>query len=97
MKADARLGDARKLIPRLEGTYDFVFSDADKNWYINYFKAMAPKLEIGGCFTAHNISERSGYYGTGEFLRYVKSLPNFRTTVDDNGGGVSISYKTAKP
>ena len=94
---DARLGNARELVPKLEGEYDFVFSDADKNWYTNYFKAMDPKLKVGGCFTAHNISDRSGYYGTDDFLKYVKSLPNYSTNVDDRGGGVSISYKTAKP
>ena len=94
---DARLGNARELVPKLEGKYDFVFSDADKNWYTNYFKAMAPKLKVGGCFAAHNIRKGGGYYGTGEFLRYVESLPNFKTTVDENGGGVSISYKIAKP
>ncbi|GET22636.1 O-methyltransferase [Prolixibacter denitrificans] len=94
---DARLGNARELVPQLKGEYDFVFSDADKNWYTNYFKAMAPKLKIGGCFTAHNISKSGGYYGTGDFLRYVESLPNFKTSVEDGGGGVSISYKTAKP
>lgn len=94
---EARLGNARELVPKLKGEYDFVFSDADKNWYTNYFKVMAPKLKIGGCFTAHNISKHGGYYGTGEFLHYVESLPNFKTSVDDGGGGVSISYKTAKP
>jgi predicted O-methyltransferase YrrM len=94
---DARLGNARELVPRLKGEYDFVFSDADKNWYTNYFKALAPKLKVGGCYTAHNVSRKGNYYGTGDFLRYLESLPNFKTTIDEGGGGVSISYKTAKP
>lgn len=92
---DARLGDAHTLVPELEGSFDFVFSDADKGWYTNYFKAVMPKLEVDGCFTAHNVSNRYG--GTKEFMDYVNSLPNMQTTVDNSSGsGVSISYKISK-
>jgi hypothetical protein len=34
------------LYKELEGPFDFVFSDADKEWYKNYFIALAPKVEI---------------------------------------------------
>jgi caffeoyl-CoA O-methyltransferase len=90
---DARLADAHHLVIELEGPFDFVFSDADKDWYTNYFKDVYPKLEIGGCFTAHNISKYGGMRGTGEFFKYVKSLPDMETTLDTSGGGISISYK----
>jgi len=93
---DARLADAHKLVKELKGPFDFVFSDADKDWYKNYFIDVDPKLKEGGCFTAHNISDRGGrggYGGQAEFLSYIKSLPNYVTTVNSNGGGVSISYK----
>ena len=30
---DARLGDAHEIVPVLSGPFDFVFSDADKDWY----------------------------------------------------------------
>ncbi|MDT8400771.1 MAG: class I SAM-dependent methyltransferase [Bacteroidales bacterium] len=95
---DARLADAHELVPRLEGPFDFVFSDADKNWYKNYFIELDPKLKTGGCFTAHNITgRRSRYsYGQTEFLDYVKSLENYETTVNSSGSGVSISYKISK-
>ncbi len=89
---DARLADAHKLVPELEGPFDFVFSDADKNWYKNYFIALLPKLEVGGCFTAHNVSNR--YSGTGDFLDYVESLPNMETTINRSSrSGISVSYK----
>ena len=81
---DARLADAHDLVPTLKGPFDFVFCDADKNWYKNYFVAVLPKLVVGGCYTAHNVSMRRGRRsrgGTGEFLDYVKRLPNFKTTV----------------
>jgi predicted O-methyltransferase YrrM len=91
---DARLADAHTLVKELKGPFDFVFSDADKGWYKNYFIDVDPKLITGGCFTAHNISATGrGYGGTGEFLEYIKSKKNYETTVNSEGGGVSISYK----
>ncbi|MFV0266440.1 MAG: O-methyltransferase [Draconibacterium sp.] len=91
---DARLADAHELVPELEGEYDFVFSDADKYWYKNYFVAMDLKLKVGGCFTAHNTAMRAN--GIREFLEYVESLSNYKTTFDeDSREGISISYKKA--
>jgi predicted O-methyltransferase YrrM len=93
---DSRLADAHDLVKELEGPFDFVFSDADKDWYKNYFIALAPKLEVGGCFTAHN-ARNTWSEGIREFLDYVKSLPNFKTTIDKtSSAGISISYKTAE-
>ena len=92
---DARLADAHQLVDELTGPFDFVFSDADKDWYKNYFIALAPKLEVGGCFTAHNVA--SNWSGIREFLDYVKSRPNFKTTIDrTSSAGISISYKIAE-
>ena len=93
---DARLADAHELVEKLKGPFDFVFSDADKDWYKNYFIALSPKLEVGGCFTAHN-ARNAGMDGVREFLDYVKGLPNFKTTIDTTSrAGISISYKIAE-
>ena len=89
---DARLADAHQLVKELEGPFDFVFSDADKEWYKEYLKEVEPKLVIGGCFTAHNVA--NAYEGIKEFLDYIRSLPNYQTTVDrSSSSGISISYK----
>lgn len=93
---DARLGDAHDLVPQLEGPIDFVFSDADKTWYKNYFIDIAPKMEVGGCFTAHNITQTRRQRGITEFVDYIESLSNFKTTYNNAGGGVSISFKTGE-
>ncbi len=93
---DARLGDAHTIVPSLEGPFDFVFSDADKGWYKNYLDALLPKLEVGGCYTTHNVSMgrgRRGRGGSGSYIEYLLSLPNLETTVDNRGSGLSISYK----
>jgi predicted O-methyltransferase YrrM len=89
---DPRLADAHQLVRELKGPFDFVFSDADKEWYMQYFKEVDPKLVIGGCFTAHNVTDSFG--DIKEFLDYVKSLPNYQTTIDrSSSSGISISYK----
>lgn len=89
---DARLADAHQLVKEIEGPFDFVFSDADKGWYTQYFKDVDPKVDIGGCFTAHNVSNTFG--GTGDFLKYVQKLSNYKTTIDNSSSsGISISYK----
>jgi len=94
---DSRLDDAHSLVKNLKGPFDFVFSDADKGWYKNYFIDLDPKLKVGGCFTAHNISPRSrGYGGQGVFLEYIEGLKNYETSVNTAGGGVSISYKKSE-
>ena len=89
---DARLADAHQLVKELKGPFDFVFSDADKEWYTQYFKAADPKLVVGGCFTAHNVTD--GFRDVERFLDYVRSLPNYETTIDrSSSSGISISYK----
>ena len=89
---DARLADAHSLLKQLQGPFDFVFSDADKEWYTQYFKDVEPKLVKGGCFTAHNVANAFG--GVKEFLDYVRGLPNYQTTIDrSTSSGISISYK----
>jgi predicted O-methyltransferase YrrM len=91
---DARLADAHQLVKELKGPFDFVFSDADKEWYTQYFKEVDPKLVVGGCFTAHNVTD--GFGDVKRFLNYVRSLPNYQTTIDrSSSSGISISYKKA--
>ena len=90
---DARLADAHDLVRELQGPFDFIFSDADKEWYTQYFVDLESKLAVGGCFAAHNVA--NPYGGIRKFLDYVQSLPNYRTTIDrTSSGGISISYKT---
>jgi caffeoyl-CoA O-methyltransferase len=96
---DARLADAHELVPELKGPFDFVFCDADKGWYKNYLIAVLPKLKVGGCFTAHNVSGRRGrrQWGIGEFVDYLESLPNMETTYErPSWSGISVSYKRSE-
>ncbi len=91
---DARLADAHQLVRELEGPFDFVFSDADKYWYKNYFIDVDPKLKVGGCYTTHNISERRGS-NSYSYYEYLSSRKNYKSTLNSEGNGLLISYKTA--
>lgn len=89
---DARLADAHQLVRELEGPFDFVFLDADKEWYTQYFKDLEPKLAKGGCFTAHNAN--NAYAGIKDFLDFVRSRPDYQTSIDrSSSSGISISCK----
>jgi predicted O-methyltransferase YrrM len=97
---DARLADAHPLVNELPGPFDFVFIDADKDWYTNYAKALIPKLEAGGCIAAHNVSEpragRWGGYGRGGgsgYYEYMKSLSEFETSMLAVRSSLAVSYK----
>ncbi len=93
---DARLADAHELVNKLPGPFDFVFVDADKEGYTDYLKSVHPKLEVGGCFAAHNVRNVSYMYGIKEFLKFVRSLPDLETTINETtGSGISMSFKKA--
>jgi caffeoyl-CoA O-methyltransferase len=93
---DAHLGDAHELVPALEGPFDFVFSDADKYWYKNYFLAMDPKLVVNGCYATHNVSDRQGRGQNRDYLEFLMGLDNYETSVDNRGGGMAISFKRSE-
>ncbi|PPL02814.1 Predicted O-methyltransferase YrrM [Parapedobacter indicus] len=89
---DFRLGDAHQLVKEVEGPFDFVFSDADKDWYIQYFKDVDPKLKTGGTFTAHNVLQSIS--GIKEYMDFVNSHVGYETTVDrSSNSGIAISRK----
>ena len=96
---EARNADAHQLVKDLPGPFDFVFIDADKDWYTHYAKAIVPKLEPGGCITAHNVDDRASYgegymSGTDEYYRYMKGLPDFETRVHPGSrAGIAMSFK----
>jgi caffeoyl-CoA O-methyltransferase len=48
-------GDARKLIPQVESTFDLVFIDADKESYGTYFDLVIDKCRSGSIIIADNV------------------------------------------
>jgi caffeoyl-CoA O-methyltransferase len=52
---DYRLGNARDIIPDLDGPFDLVFIDADKYYYGEYFDLVIDKVRPGGVILADNV------------------------------------------
>ncbi len=48
-------GNAKDIIPKIPEFFDLVFIDADKPNYLNYYKAVFPKLKPGGFIIADNV------------------------------------------
>lgn len=49
------LGNARTIIPTLEGPFDLVFIDADKFYYSEYYDLVIDKVPSGGIILADNV------------------------------------------
>jgi predicted O-methyltransferase YrrM len=85
-------GDAFKEIPKLQGTFDFVFLDAWKRDYKRFFDLVLPRLDSGGLFTAHNVVNKRSEMG--DFLDAIEHNPSLWTTiVSPANEGISITYK----
>lgn len=85
-------GDAFQQIPKLQGTFDFVFLDAWKRDYRKFFEIVYPRLDKGGLFVAHNVVNKRDEMG--DFLDAVQKHPTLWTTiVSPSGEGMSVSLK----
>ena len=85
-------GDGFKEIPRLQGTFDFVFLDAWKRDYKRFFDLVFPRMKPGGLFLAHNVVNKQSEMR--DFLSTIQNSPSvFTTIVTPSGEGMSVSYK----
>jgi predicted O-methyltransferase YrrM len=53
-KIHLHIGDALKIIPSIEGSFDLVFIDGDKREYCAYYEAVFDKVKQGGIIIADN-------------------------------------------
>jgi caffeoyl-CoA O-methyltransferase len=85
-------GDAFAEIPKLPGTFDFVFLDAWKRDYKRFLDVMLPRLTPRGLFLAHNVVNKQAEMH--EFLAAIRSDPRLATSiVTPSGEGMSVSVK----
>lgn len=79
---ELRIGDAMELIPHLNGPFDLVFIDADKENYSNYFDLIIDKMAKGGLIIADNVlwsgkviqEVKENDYQTQELLRFNEKI-----------------------
>jgi len=85
-------GDAFKEIPKLQGTFDFVFLDAWKPDYQKFFDTVFPRMTPGALFTAHNVVNKKT--DMEPFLKTIQTHPQLFTSIVSPGSeGMSISVK----
>jgi predicted O-methyltransferase YrrM len=85
-------GDAFQQIPKISGTFDFVFLDAWKRDYKRFFDLVFPRLVPRGLFLAHNVVNKADEMG--DFLAAIRNNPAVMTTIVSPGSeGMSVTYK----
>lgn len=102
-KVEIVRGAALDVIPDLlerfgPGSADFVFIDAVKEEYTDYFEAIREMIAVGGLLVADNVyGTGRGWidegYGTDEFNRRVAADPDFEATATPMREGLLIARR----
>jgi len=89
---DSRINDAFKEIPKVEGEFDFVFIDANKEDYDKFLNILKDRLKAGGAFVGHNVTNYAR--DMKDFLDAIQNDPDFETTFHEiSTEGISVSIK----
>jgi caffeoyl-CoA O-methyltransferase len=104
-RVTVHLGDAGKTLAGLQGPYDLVFIDADKEGYPSYLEHALRLLRPGGLVLADNIFQRgrladsdegdSSVQGIRTYVERIASDPRLHSTVLPLGDGLSLSVVSA--
>ena len=99
--------DAMKALRDINQGFDFVFIDANKSRYLDYFKITSKLLNKGGIIIADNVLFRGEVSNDDimekrkntlvkrlrNFLAYITDLEDFTTSVIPIGDGLTISVR----
>ncbi len=102
-KVEVVRGAALDVLPAIAervgpGSVDFVFIDAVKSEYVDYFELLRPLMKVGGLLVADNVyATGSGWidegYGTDDFNRTVAADPDFDAVAVPMRDGVLIARR----
>jgi caffeoyl-CoA O-methyltransferase len=88
---DIVIGNANIETKKVTGPLDLVFSDADKENYLLYWRTLAPLVRPGGLFISDNMAIPQP---EPEYIQAITSDPKFDTVfLNMQGTGVGVSYK----
>lgn len=101
-------GDANEILPTLEGEFDFIFMDAAKGQYINFWPQVQRLCRNGGMIVTDNVLQdgdiiesrfavtrrnRTIHKRMREYLYELTHDSNYATSILPLGDGVAISIK----
>jgi len=100
-------GDAQDILMNLDEKYDFIFLDAAKGQYLDFFNKCINLLNPGGVIVCDNVlykgmtasdklvirRKKTIVKRLREFLKYISSLEGFESSIIPIGDGVSITYR----
>ena len=86
-----KLGSACDIIPTLDEKFDFVFIDANKGEYVQYYDLLLPKLAKNTIIAADNI--HSHREKVQPFIDKIENNKDFQTQILDLPDGLLLAYK----
>jgi caffeoyl-CoA O-methyltransferase len=84
------LGPALDTIARLEGDFDFVFIDADKVNYVNYYEAVLPRLSPEGLIAADNTLWSGRVIDESDDSEDTRAIKEFNEHVRSDSGVTAV-------
>lgn len=100
-------GDALETFPHLTKKYDFIFLDASKGHYLEFFNYSAELLKPGGLIVSDNVlyqgmvaedslvkrRKRTIVNRLREYLEHINSIEGYVSSIIPIGDGVALTYK----
>lgn len=100
-------GEAGEVLASLDGKYDFIFLDAAKGQYMEFFNYCQNLLEVGGIIVSDNVlfkgmvasddlvirRKKTIVRRLREYLQYINQVEGYISAVIPIGDGVALSYR----
>ncbi|MCC8103718.1 MAG: O-methyltransferase [Clostridiales bacterium] len=103
-------GDAQRILPTLQESFDFIFMDAAKGQYIHFLPEVLRLLQINGVLVSDNVlqdgdiieshyvieqRDRTIYKRMREYLYVLKHTEGLLTSIVAAGDGAAVTVKQA--
>lgn len=100
-------GDAGEILPSIEENYDFIFLDAAKGQYMDFFNEAIRLLKAGGIIVSDNVlfkgmvssdklvirRKKTIVKRLRSFLKYINQIDGFTSSIIPIGDGLAITYR----